>query len=361
MSIISRYLIRTMLPYFLGAVGVFFVIIFMQQFVRFFNMALVYGIDAVWLGKVVVSLAPSIFSISMPLAFQIAILLTLTSLNEFGEILALRQSGFDFREIAKPFFHAAIATSIILLILYNFLSPLGYQHVQDAKHEISGKISKVILEPNTLTNIAGWKFYAEQIEEIDKHHNLIKEVFLASENNTANVKINAPDGTVDISESAIVILLNDGQMQRIDSDLNKTIIAKFKTYKIVIPLFKNVGERTVKIREHTLPQLISEIRNPDLNKQQKSDYKTELSLRQVFALSPIIFFLLSCPIGFLLTKRSKGYGMVLSIIILFGFYVLMAFGISIGQKVAWLSYLAPFLPIIVGLLIAKWLWKKLKI
>lgn len=361
MRIISKYLTRTMLPYFFGALGIFFVVIFMQQFVRFFNMALVYGIDFWWIGKVVLSLVPNILSISMPLAFQIAILLSLTSLNENGEIMALRQSGFDFKEISKPFFRAAILATIVLLVLYNFLSPIGYRQIQNAKHEIRSKISKVILEPKTLVNIAGWKFYAEEIDEINEKENYIKDVFLATQMSKSNVKINAPDGQVDITKSSIDILLNNGEVQRVDEDLNKTIIAKFNKYKITIPLFRNVGERTVKIREKTILQLLSAIKKDGLDKEKTNEYKTESSVRQVFALSPIIFFLLSVPIGFLLPKKSKGFGMVLSIGILFSFYMLMALGISIGKNVGFLAYVAPYLPIFVGAGGSIILWKKLKV
>jgi lipopolysaccharide export system permease protein len=361
MRIMSKYLTRTMLPFFFGALGIFFVIIFMQQFVRFFNMALIYGINFWWIGKVVLSLVPNILSISMPLAFQIAILLSLTSLNENGEIMALRQSGFSFKEISKPFFKAAVFTTIFLLVLYNFLSPIGYRQIQNAKHEIRSKISKVILEPRSLVNIAGWKFYAEEIDEINEQQNYIKDVFLASQMKNSNVKINAPDGTIDLTENAINILLNDGEVQRVDKDLNKTIIAKFNKYKITIPLFRKVGERTVKIREKTIFQLAAAIKANGLNKEKTNEYKTELSVRQVFALSPIIFFLLSVPIGFLLPKKSKGFGMVLSIGILFSFYMLMALGISIGKNVSFLAYIAPYLPIFVGMGGSVILWKKLKI
>ncbi len=324
-------------------------------------MALIYGIDFWWIGKVVLSLIPNILSISMPLAFQIAILLSLTSLNENGEIMALRQSGFDFKEISKPFFRAAILTSIVLLILYNFLSPIGYRQIQNAKHEIRSKISKIILEPKTLVNIAGWKFYAEQIDEINEQENYIKDVFLATQMSKSNVKINAPDGQIDITKNSIDILLNDGEVQRIHKDLNKTIIAKFNKYKITIPLFRNVGERTVKIREKTIFQLQSAIKKGGLDKEKINEYKTEASVRQVFALSPIIFFLLSIPIGFLLPKKSKGFGMVLSIGILFSFYMLMALGISIGKNVGLLAYIAPYLPIFIGAGGSIILWKKLKV
>ena len=50
--------------------------------------------------------------------------------------------------------------------------------------------------------------------------------------------------------------------------------------------------------------------------------------------------------------------MLFSVVIIFTFYLLMTLGLSLGKKYGFLAYAGPWLPILVGVITAKYLWKK---
>ena len=162
-----------------------------------------------------------------------------------------------------------------------------------------------------------------------------------------------------LSDTAIGLQLTDGQMQRLDSkDQTSFIAANFAKYLMNISLFKK-QERALRVGEMTSSRLVRHIRTKPLTPQTVNEYRAEISMRNVMALSPIILLFISCPVGFSLGKRTnKGWGMLISVVIIFAFYLLMTLGVSLGKKYALLSYPAPWLPVFVGLAAGAYLWKK---
>ena len=148
-------------------------------------------------------------------------------------------------------------------------------------------------------------------------------------------------------------------MQRIDAkDPAAIIAANFDNYTMSISLTRDYHRR-LRVGELTSTKILRLLRGGGLSPEEKAEYRTEVSVRNVMAFAPIVLLFISCPLGFSLGKRSnKGWGMLFSIIIIFAFYLLMTLGLSIGKKYGFLAYPAPWLPIVTGAAAAWYLWKK---
>src|SRR5688500_5133901 len=109
MSILSRYLVRSYLPVFLLCLDVFLFVLLMSYFLRLFNLAVMKGISLGWIFYCFSRLLPYFMSLALPMAFLVALLLSLGQLSESGELMALRSSGFSFREILTSYFLVAVA------------------------------------------------------------------------------------------------------------------------------------------------------------------------------------------------------------------------------------------------------------
>ena len=333
-------------------------VIFMNHFIRVMNMAMNYGTSWTWVASSLLNLVPDVFGLSAPMAFQIAILLTLTSMSEQGELIALRAAGFSFKEIVRPLAACALILSIVLVILSNWITPRSYQRVLDLRTEARSKITKVNLEPKTLLDLGEWQLYLEELDPLTNEAHKI-QLIRTNDSGALSTKVNATRGKVNLSTTAIGLQLHDGQMQRLDSkDPTSFIAANFDDYTLQISLFKNQTRR-LRVGEMTTTKLWRRLRKAPLEKAVRNEYRTEISMRNVMALSPLILLIVSCPIGFSLGKRTnKGWGMLFSVIIIFSFYLLMTLGVSIGKKVGLLAYPAPWLPIFVGIFVGRYLWKK---
>ena len=356
--IFTRYIAKNLLTLFAGILGILIFVIFMNHFIRVMNMAMTYGASWGWVVSSLLNLVPDVFSLSAPMAFQIAVLLTLTGMSEQGELIALRAAGFSFKEIVRPLLFCAIVLSVVLVLIGNWVTPRSYQRVLNLRSEARSKITKVNLEPKTFINLGDWELY---VDSLDPETNEAKQIHLIKNDDEGSLatKVNAASGKIILTDTAIGLQLTDGQMQRVEKkNPSAFIAANFARYLMNISLFKQ-NYRSLRVGEMTTTKLWRNIRTKVLEPQLINEYHTEISMRNVMAFSPIILLFVSCPIAFSLGKRtSKGWGMLLSVVIIFSFYLLMTMGVSIGKKYALLSYPAPWLPVVVGLAVGFYLWKK---
>lgn len=357
-GIFTRYIAKSLLTFFAGVVGILTFVIFMNHFIKVLDIAMTYGTSLGWIASSLLNILPDVFCLSAPMAFQIAILLTLTNMSEQGELIALRAAGFSFKEIVRPLLACAIALSIILVIMSNWLTPRSYKKFINKREEAYSKITKVTLEPKTFIDLGDWDLY---LEDLDALTNTAQMIHLVNKNDSGalSTKVNASSGRIVLSDTAIGLQLKDGQMQRVDAkDASSIIAANFDDYTMSISLTR-ARTRKLRVGEMTTTKILRRLRNDPLPQTLKNEFRTAISMRNVLALSPLILLFVSCPIGFSLGKRTnKGWGMLLSVIIIFSFYLLMTLGLSLGKKYAWIAYPGPWLPVVVGLVVGYYLWKK---
>lgn len=357
-SIFSRYIAKTLLTFFAGVTGILTFVIFMLRSIQVLGIAMKYGTGIGWLVSSLLNLLPDVFCLSAPMAFQISILLTLTSMSENGELIALRAAGFSFKEIVRPLLICAVALSVLLFVLSNWVTPRTYKRFLERRDEARSKITKVTLEPKTFINLGDWDLYLEKLDPSSHTAQLI-HLIRKNDKGALSTKVNASSGKVLLTDTAIGLQLKDGQMQRIDEkDSSSIIAANFDDYTMNISLVRD-KKRKQRVGEMTTTKLLRLLRTGLVEKKLANEYKTTISMRNVLALSPIIMLFVSCPIGFSFGKRTnKGKGMLFSVIIIFSFYLLMTLGLSLGKKYGWISYPGPWLPIVTGIGTSCWLWKK---
>lgn len=354
-SLISRYIIKTLLVFFLGALFVLASVFVMQRFIQLFTLAMSYGANMSFVFYALLKILPEILGLVSPMAFLIGLLLTMTSMGESGEIMALRAAGFSFGEIIRPLALFAVILSALLLYANNFSTPKNTKEFLDARTDIRGHIGNVVIEPKTFTELGDWNFYAE---EVDRKNNLSQvQLLKKSDRNALSTKINAEKGKLKNTKEAIMLELYNGQLQRASvAEDGQVIVARFSSYNIYFPLVEKTT-RELKPSEMTTPELHA--LSLTMQSKEKAETRTEISMRQVLALAPLILLFLSCPIGLTLGRSSnKTWAMFWSVVILLGFYLTLSGGLNIGKKYLLLSYWAPFAPVVIGAAAAVILWKK---
>jgi lipopolysaccharide export system permease protein len=357
-----KYIAKNTLQFFLGVLFVLVFVVFMGQFSRLFTYAMKYGADMLWVMSVAVYLMPDILALSIPISFQIAILMTLTSMSQSGEVMALRAAGFSFKEIAKPIFVIAAVLCGTMLYLNGWLSPQGRHYVEESKEDIATRITKVAIEPRTFVDVGDWDIFAENV---DKKANILYQVYLTRKNdNTAlSTKINSSEGRIKLDKAGINLSLSKGQLQRLDSlESRKIITAEFDECFVFIPLSQKSGEkRNYKSSELTTPEIIGHIISGDISPELLADYRPEPAYRLSMALAPLIFFFLSCPVAFVTNKKAgRTSAMVFSIVFIFAYFGFITIGNIVGEKVHFfpVSCFAPLLPVIAGAVVSYYLWRK---
>src|SRR5512135_959887 len=130
MRITRKYLLGEMTGPFLVGVGSFTVIVLLQQFSRVADLVIAKGVPTPLVGRLLVSLLPQFFEITLPASLLLAVLLGLGRLAADSETAALFSAGVGMRGVALPVLVASVITCAAVLFTGWHGVPWGYREMQ---------------------------------------------------------------------------------------------------------------------------------------------------------------------------------------------------------------------------------------
>ena len=114
--------------------------------------------------------------LSLPLATLLASIMTLGSLGESNELLAMKAAGISLQRILGPLIIIAILISIAAFFSANNLIPLAYKKIYALRDDISNTDKEIRLPVGIFYN--GIQNYTLRIEDRDKHSDMLYGVML---------------------------------------------------------------------------------------------------------------------------------------------------------------------------------------
>ena len=361
---IARLYILKVFSKFLGlSLFVFISLLLMLNFVQVINQGVLSGFSFYFLGKSMLYLLPNIVGMSLPLAFLLAMLLSLGQMSQDGEIIALRAGGFSFYEILSCVFYAALLASLLLLAVNNWLGPVAFQRSTDYTLSMLNRVTKIELKPRTFQKISDWVLYAAEVNSLTGDMRGVKLIRRINKGETPAFvnKINASAGRYRmVNESGLEIELSEGQFSQTDcKNSEKILYGRFGAYKTLLPFFSASGAgRKLNQREISTPGLIDRLAAGIPDPQTAAKYSIEIASRFALALAPLVFFLVGAPLGVALDKRGRSAGFGLSLLIIFFYYGLTISGMVLSRKYPMLFPWAIFAPALLTGLTGLWLWKR---
>jgi lipopolysaccharide export LptBFGC system permease protein LptF len=286
-------------------------------------------------------LLPSLAALAVPMSFMVAAMVAVGQLTDSGEIMALRASGFSYREITRPLLWAAIALSMLMLVVNHKVGPDGYHSFRKRTTEAAQKVARVELRPRSFIELGPWRLYARGS---DSKTGALEGVYLVKPGATQGMRINAEKGTLTTDPGrGITLELVDGQLQLPSKEPQRFTSGRFERYSVFVPLSSPLAApRSLDIQEMTTPVLLRKASLPETTVQHRLEYRVEASVRTVAALAPFVFFWVGVPLG-MVKRRTRGADFAASVGVLFVFYGLLVVGVSLGRKHESLSFLAPWI------------------
>jgi len=356
-------MLRVFAKYLLLSLFVFASLLVMLNFVQMVNQGVLAGFSAYFLAKSMVYLLPNILGMSLPLAFLLAMLLSLGQMSVDGEIIALRAGGFSFYNIFSWVFGGALLCSLLLLFVNNWAGPRGLKRSTDYTISMINRVTKIELKPRTFQQISDWVLYAREVNGLTGKMRGVKLIQRVNKRDAAAfvTKLSAMDGRYRVErERGLEIELADGQFSQTDcKNAEKILYGSFTSYKTMLPFFSDSGKaRKLNHREISTPGLLARLREGIADKEVAAKFRIEAASRFALALAPLAFFLVGAPLGVALDKRGRSAGFALSLLIIFFYYGLMVSGMVLSRKYPAVFPWAIFAPAILTALAGAWLWKK---
>ncbi len=356
--IISKYLIRAILPYFAASWLILSVILFVQQASRFSDIFFSANISGALVFQLAIALLPNVIAFTCPAAVLVGVVIGLAKMQTDSELVAIRATGVGNLQIAVP-----IAIGGLLLSGFAFLVniegiPLAARLARQVAIQTAIKKLESPLEPGAFNSeVNGYTIYVREGDiETGQWHG----VFIYGEDRSAgNARlITSENGRVDVSEQRSELVLNDATVSTLPLEPGKGTYATERLGEIRFAVRTNRGDIIERLSKGGSIDELGLMQLADYAAASEGRERIEARIvwqrRIMLSLTPLIFSLLGTAMILRFNRGGRGLGVLLALLALIGYY-LLAF---LGEQLARTGYvnvlLGGLFPIVGSALAIAW-------
>lgn len=350
MMVLDRYVLRQVSLHFLSGVALFVALLSAGDLL--FRLARVWLQQGMSGWKVVVIFfysLPSFLVYVFPMAILLAVLLTVGRMSGENELVALRAGGVSLQRFTMPFFLFAVWICMGTILVQELLLPHTSLRLKTMWNETS--ISNWLLQENVFfrdTTESGIEriFY---VRNMDVGESLLEGVVVQEYTEeglrriiNANRALNE-EGKWVFEEGVSYEVNNRGEVERV-VHFNREEIRTTENIQEVLKTQKNPQEMS-----------FAELRgyiNWEKSRGQKTE-RLEVILWQKTAIpfACLVFVILGTSLGIVSPRAGKALGIGLSVLLVFGYYVLFSITSTLAEGGVFHPILGTWLSNIVGLMI----------
>jgi len=342
-KILSRYILKEFLANVVLGLIIFTFVLLLDKLFELADLLLNKGVGLFFTLKLLFLLLPSSLSLTLPMSFLLAALLTFGRLSENSEITAVRASGLAAWSYVKTPLAAALVACAFLVPFNTVWAPHAHASFRQLYLQVLKRNPLVRIEEKTFVEIGEYHLF---VERKNKKTKLMKGVTIYKlPVDGAPLRIFAESGNASLNSSlGITFLLHDGRIEQVDAkDPGRWTYTYFKDYQLFIPLGSSSSASERALEELDNPELRSEIARLKAKNLPYPVLACQVHLRWALAVTPLLFAALGIPLAIRVHRggRSIGFGMSLLIMVLY--YVMVMGGSYLGQRGQWPPWLAIWL------------------
>ena len=346
MGSIDRYIFRTTLASFALVLVSLTGVIWITQALRGIDLMTSQGQTIVTFLGVTSLVIPALVLIISPIALMIAIAHTLNKLATDSEIIVMNAAGFSPFRLFRPFLYATLAVAVMVAFISAYLAPDGMRRLKQWDAEITADVLANILQPGRFAQLD--QNLTIRIRERQPGGVLVGIFVDDRRDPKERVSIIADHGTVLKNEGGSFLILEDGNLERLEAGKHDPALVAFGRYAFDMSKFSNQGrDLTLGIRERYLWELLSPLANDPVYMQLPGQFRAELHDRFMapiypFAFAALTFAFLGAPRT---TRQSRNFSISSAILAVFGLRM-AGFACSV------MAVKSPFAPVVQYLMLA---------
>ncbi|HEY7352269.1 MAG TPA: LptF/LptG family permease [Terriglobales bacterium] len=337
MRILTRYILREVTTHALIGVAIFTFVIYTKELGQILELVVRNSAPLPSAIQLFLLIIPEALTITLPAGVLIGVLIGLSRLAADSEITAMRASGIGiptFLRILSIFFFAAW-----LLALGNslYLAPRSQQALAHLQEKLKG--SQVSFEVQPRVFYEGFPKMVLYVHDVKNAEGaaIWKGVFLADISDPSAPKVTVAEKGILVSEGKNTLhlhLVNGASHETDPQEPGKYQISTFAETDLPITLPGSAAAKDQPpasisaVPTFALPQLARTRHNPTLARW----YWIEFFRRLALPTSCIVLALVGFPLGLSAKKGGKSAGFVLTIVLVFAYYFLSLFGVSLAKQ-----------------------------
>ena len=307
---------------------------------------------------------PYSLAYSIPISALFSTLLIFGRLSADSEISAMKSSGLSMWQIASPI--VLISLVLVGICLYN--NCVVYPSTTYANRRLIKGLGvedpiKLLEEGRFIREFPGYMIYVGKKSKIRVRDLVVYEVDRDSGEVTGSIRAGSGIMTADREQGELKIDLFDVRIEIPDADApgdtGQVRYVNARNYPIRLDFNELMGSSKVskKRKNMTLSELAYRIRNvemenpllkPEDRRIEHARNLVEANQRLALAMSPFMFVLIAIPLGITSHRKESSIGMVMSLGIMFVYYIFMILSDTFDESPQLYPWLIPWIPIIGG-------------
>ncbi len=352
MRILTRYILREVTAHALIGAAIFTFVLFTRDLGHILELVVRASAPLPSVAEIFSFTVPLALTYTLPMSVLVGILIGLSRLAADSEITAMRASGMGVWSFLRVLSIFVVGAWLLALVNGLYIAPRSQAALGHLEDRLKG--SQVSFEIQPRVFYEGFPKYVLYVQDVKTAQGAAvwKGVFMADISDAANPKITLAKEGIVISEAPdrLHLHLIDGSAHETDpKDSDHYQISTFQQTDIPIEL-----PSTENKSDESLPASVMST-GALLQKASRSDpvsarwYLIEFHRRFALPTACLVLALVGIPLGLSSKKSGKSGGFVLTILLVFAYYVVSLVGVSLARQGrvapwfgAWLADIAFF-------------------
>lgn len=348
MRILTRYILKEIISHSLLGLLVFTFVLFTRQIGSLLEIVVRHNVPFADTVTLFLLPIPSILVITIPMSVLVGTLIGLSRMSSDGEVIAVRASGIGIGQFVRPVASLALMGWGLTLWMSLWLGPQAAAKLN--RMAMGLKTSQIPYEIQPRVFLEQFPNLLLYLEDVTGSRLQWRGVFIADTTQPDRLKVTLSESGIlvnEINSDRLVLHLQDGTTHDYDpSHPEQYAVASFTETDLPVPLNPGGAPLSKRRAPNILPT--RELLQPVIDPHDRLARLVELHYRLALPVASIVFAIVAIPLGLSTKKGGKAVGVVLTILLVFIYYIIMAFGLSFAKQ----GRLDPAL----GLWLANWVF-----
>ncbi len=335
MRILSRYILKEIFSHSLLGLLIFSFVIFIPHVSRLLEMVVEHRLTGGETALLFLLPLPGIVILTIPIAVLVGILIGLSRMAADGEVVAARASGMGIGQFARPVLLFALLGWAAASAMSFYLAPLAARTLDGMETRLAASQAPYEIQPRVfIEQFKNLLIYLEDVTGSDSHW---RGVFIADTSQRGAPKVTLAESGVlvnDPQRDRLVLHLEHGTTHEADPEHPKRYsVISFSNTDIPIPL---KSAASVSSRKHSpemmsMGELVGAARHASTPAERLAA-RVQLHYRLAIPFASLVLALVGMPLGLFTRKGGKAVGLMAAILLVFAYYMIMAFGLNFAKQ-----------------------------
>jgi LPS export ABC transporter permease LptG/LPS export ABC transporter permease LptF len=346
---LDRYIFREILtPAVLALVALTF-IVFSRKVGFLIEIMVRQSPTASEIWAVAAALLPAVLAVTMPMSVLVGILTGFSRMSSDSEAIALRASGISMWRIFRPVFVFAILAFAVTMTLTVWVAPSALSNVRSLQSQLLTRHPSIDLRSRVFLEKAKPYLLYVNSEPVRLERGLETRGILL-------VNTEHPDKPeVTLAESGTIAPADDNksiQLRLFNSSKHKVVLTGAGSYEIAsvpgeqilsVPLPDSPPSTSIPVEEVSTRELWDRLQQDNVPLSDVAAFHQRISL----PFACLAFALMALPLGVSTSRGGRSMGLVLSLLLMFAYYLALAGGSRATSVGSFSPVLGAWLPNIV--------------